>query len=182
MKLSEVSPEERERRALLVSLLTQHQRRIFSYIHMLVPNPHDAEDILQETLQVVAEKFDEFRPGTDFVAWACQIAWWRVRASRRRFARSKVIFNDQVLESISTTAHAMREELDVRRDALTHCLERLPPRDRQFILARYERGATVQDAAALAGRSMDAAYKALMRLRKLLHDCINHRLAAEAAP
>ena len=33
----------------LMLLMTQHQRRIFSYIYTLVPSRADAEDILQET-------------------------------------------------------------------------------------------------------------------------------------
>ena len=73
----------------LVLLMTQHQRRIFSYIYTLVPDRHSAEDILQETSLVICEKFSDFRTGTDFAAWACQIAWWQVRAARTKFARSK---------------------------------------------------------------------------------------------
>ena len=83
-----------ERQKELMLLMTQHQRRIFAYIHALVPSRADAEDLLQETSLVVVEKFHEFASGTDFVAWACQIAWWRVRASRQKFARSKVVFDD----------------------------------------------------------------------------------------
>src|SRR4051812_34190449 len=75
-------------RKRLVALLTRHQRQIFSYIYVLVPNRADAEDLLQETSVVVCEKFHEFKEGTDFVAWACQIAYWRVRYSRQKYARS----------------------------------------------------------------------------------------------
>lgn len=66
---------ETESRKRLMALMTRHQRQIFSYIYTLVPRRHDAEDLLQETSVVICEKFEEFRPGTDFVAWACQIAW-----------------------------------------------------------------------------------------------------------
>src|SRR6185436_5305722 len=87
----------------LVLLMTQHQRRIFAYIYTLVPDRHAAEDILQETSLVICEKFHEFKTGTDFVAWANQIAWWQVRATRTKFARSKVVFDDAVLEKIAHT-------------------------------------------------------------------------------
>lgn len=65
---------ETESRKRLMALMTRHQRQIFAYIYTLVPDRHDAEDLLQETSLVICEKFDEFRPGSDFVAWACQIA------------------------------------------------------------------------------------------------------------
>lgn len=162
-------------------LMTRHQRQIFGYIYTLVPDRADAEDILQETSLVICEKFDEFNEGTDFVAWACQIAWWNVRRARQKFARSKVVFDDEVLASVASTATTMADELDHRHDALAHCLGKLHPRDRDLLLTRYEPGGGVEAAAQRSGRSLDAAYKALTRLRKLLHDCVTQRLAKEAA-
>src|SRR4051794_3576922 len=129
---------ETESRKQLVALLTQHQRRIFAYIYTLVHDRTDAEDILQETNLIICEKFHEFEPGTDFVAWACQIAYWRVRYARQKFARAKVFFSQDVLDAVATTAAGMNAELDSRHDALSHCLEKLNPRDRDFLLTRYE--------------------------------------------
>src|SRR6478736_5635014 len=91
----------------LIVLMTRHQRQIFSYIYALVPNRPDAEDLLQETSLVVCEKFHEFKEGTDFVAWACQIAYWRVRYSRQKFARSKVVFDQDIVDVVAQTASAM---------------------------------------------------------------------------
>jgi RNA polymerase sigma-70 factor (ECF subfamily) len=169
--------DETDTRKRLMSLITRHQRQIFAYIYTLVPDRHDAEDLLQETSLIICEKFDEFTPGTDFVAWACQIAWWRIRYSRQKFARAKVIFDDEVLKAVSRTAGTMREELDERHAALALCLQKLAPRDRELVLTRYEPGGGVAEAARRSGRSMEAAYKALHRLRKLLYDCVTHELA-----
>src|SRR5213080_4118655 len=99
--------DETESRKRLMALMTRHQRQVFSYIYVLVPNRADAEDLLQETSLVICEKFHEFRPGTDFVAWACQIAYWRVRYSRQKFARSKVVFDQQIVDVLAQTASAM---------------------------------------------------------------------------
>jgi RNA polymerase sigma-70 factor (ECF subfamily) len=170
-----------ERSKELMTLITRHQRQIFSYIFSLVPHREDAEDLLQETSQVICEKFDEFEPGTDFVAWACRIAYWRVRYARQKFARSKVIFNQEVVDALAQTAAAMQGELDERHEALAQCLDKLHQRDRALILARYEPGMTVATAARNSGRSLDAAYKALFRIRRLLFDCVTHRLAAGEA-
>src|SRR6059058_3986519 len=134
---------ESESRKQLVALLTQHQRRIFAYIYTLVPNRTDAEDILQETSLIICEKFADFEPGTDFVAWACQIAYWRVRYARQKFARSKVVFDQEILDVVAQTASSMTDELDERHEALAHCLQRLHPRDRELLIARYEPGGTV---------------------------------------
>lgn len=175
---SDSSPET-HRQKLLVTLITQHQRRIFAYIYALVHNRHDAEDLLQETNEVICEKFNEFEEGTDFVAWACQIAYWRVRYWRQRHARAKVVFDDDLLSQVAQTLSTMRKELDARHEALAVCLEKLHPRDRELIMARYEPDGSVREAAYRTGRTLEAAYKALSRLRKLLLDCVTHQLAKE---
>lgn len=174
---SESDPRQREK--LLMLLMTQHQRRIFSYIYTLVPDRPAAEDILQETSLVVCEKFAQFQAGSDFVAWACQIAYWEVRRARQKFARAKVIFDQETVDALAQTAAALTDEVDQRHEALGHCLQRLHPRDRELVLARYEPGGGVELAAERSGRTLEAAYKALGRLRKLLLDCISQRLATE---
>ena len=165
----------------LMLLMTQHQRRIFSYIFTLVPYRADAEDILQETSLVICEKFDQFKAGTDFAAWACQIAYWEVRRARQKFARAKVVFDQEIVDAVAQTASAMIDEVSERHEALARCLKRLHPRDRELVLTRYEPGCGVEEAARRSGRSIEAAYKALGRIRKVLLDCVSLRLSAEGA-
>jgi RNA polymerase sigma-70 factor (ECF subfamily) len=172
------SNSETESRKRLMALMTRHQRQIFAYIYALVPNRYDAEDLLQETSVVICEKFHEFEDGTDFVAWACQIAYWRVRYSRQKYARSKVVFNQEIVDAVAQTASTMIEELDDRHIALATCLQKLPARDRDLLLVRYEPGSGVEEAARRSGRTLQTAYKALARLRKLLLDCVSTKLAS----
>src|SRR5262245_13196297 len=100
MNPSSAPQNEAYRSKQLMLLMVRHQRQILAYIYTLVPDRHDAEDLLQETSLVICEKFVEFKPGTNFLAWACQIAYWRVRAARQKFARSKLVFDDRVLDAI----------------------------------------------------------------------------------
>jgi RNA polymerase sigma-70 factor (ECF subfamily) len=175
------SQNETESRKRLMTLITRHQRQIFGYIYALVPNRYDAEDLLQETSLVICEKFNEFEDGTDFVAWACQIAYWRIRYSRQKFARSKVVFNQEIVDAVAQTASTMTSELDSRHEALGNCLQKLHPRDRELVLTRYEPGSGVEEAARRSGRTLQTAYKALARLRKLLLDCVSNQLAGRGA-
>lgn len=173
---------EPENRKLLMALMTRHQRQVFGYIYTLVPDRAAAEDLLQETCVVICEKFEEFEEQSDFVAWACRIALWRVRQSRQRFARSKVFYDQEVVDAVAKTAAAMAAELDVRHAALAECLEVLPERERTLVLTRYESGAGVEEAARRTGRTLPAAYKALARVRKMLTDCVTRRLTTGGNP
>lgn len=165
----------------LVPLLMRHERQIFAYIYTLVPNRHDAEDILQETSLTIYDKFQEFTEGTDFLAWAMRIAWWKVRAARQKYARSKVVFNDEVMEAVAHTAETMVEETSQMQVALGQCLQKLNERDRRMILTRYERGCGVERAAMVSGRSLQAAYKSIMRIKQVLHDCVINQVSKEEA-
>jgi len=171
-----------ERNKQLMALMTRHQRQIFSYIYTLVPRRHDAEDLLQETSVVICEKFSEFELGTDFVAWACQIAYWRVRYSRQKFARSKVVFDQDLLDIVAKTATLLAPELDARHEALANCLSKLHARDRDLIITRYEPGHGVEEAAQKSGRTIETAYRALSRIRKMLFDCVSQQLALGETP
>ena len=73
----------------------------------------------------------------------------------------------------------MPATLDERRNALADCIEKLAPRQRQLLSHRYAAGATIKSAAAQVGQSVDAAYKALTRIREALFDCVSRRAAQE---
>ncbi len=95
----------------------------------LVPHRHDAEDILQETCLTIYDKFQEFTPAPISSPGPCAIAWWKVRQARQKFARSKVVFNDEVLEAVAHTAENMQEETRPCRSRLANCLQKLNERD-----------------------------------------------------
>ena len=168
-----------DRSSELVQLMMKYQRKLFGYILTLVPSRSDAEDILQETSLTICEKFADFETGTNFYSWACQIAYWKVRAARKKFATSKVIFNEEVLEAVAQTRLEMEDELDIRHNALSRCLHKLNERDRRMVLVRYESGHNVKAAAQACGRTIQGAYKALNRIRKTLHDCVSLEVSTE---
>jgi RNA polymerase sigma-70 factor (ECF subfamily) len=164
-----------DRHAEFLRLYTRHQHRLLAYIYTLVPNRTDAEDLLQDTAVFLWEKFEKFEPGTDFVAWACRVAFLKVSNHRKRFARANLLFCDELLEAVAARGVELAPELDARRTALRECLKRLEERDRRMITARYETGGGAEQAADASGRTLQATYKALYRIRKALFDCVTLR-------
>lgn len=164
-----------------LSRFLRAERRIFGYIYSLLPHRADAEDVLQEVSAIMWEKFDERDPPKDFVAWGCRIAYFRIQDHRKARRRCRVLYSDAMLEQVSATLleEAPALHLDERREALAHCVEKLGWRDRELLAERFKDGATVQSTAASVGRSVDAVYKALARIRKSLYDCVSRTLAAE---
>ena len=69
---------------------------------------------------------------------------------------------------------------DFRRDALRQCLGKLPANDRQLVQQCYgEAESSFKTIAEKLGRPVNTVYKALNRIRRSLHQCIDRRLSAE---
>jgi RNA polymerase sigma-70 factor (ECF subfamily) len=163
---------------LFLRLFLQNERRLYAYILTLLPHRADADDILQEASLVMWDKFDDRQPPDDFTAWGCRIAYFKVLDFYKKARRARVRFCQAMLDRLAETAaeHAGALQLDERREALTGCLEKLPRRDQDLLARRFAPGATTRSAAEQVGRSVDAVYKALAKIRQALFDCVTRCL------
>jgi RNA polymerase sigma-70 factor (ECF subfamily) len=59
-------------------LFMENQKRIYTYVLMLVPNNSDADDIMQDTATALWQQFERFEPGTNFAPWAVRVAHYPV--------------------------------------------------------------------------------------------------------
>lgn len=162
-----------------VKLLATCQRRVFLYALRLLHNGADAEEVLQETNLVLWRKFDQFEPGTDFVRWACRVAYFEVLKLREKRPSRERLFSGDFVEAIAVEAEESTELLDDRRQALTQCLQKLPQADRKLVLARYQPKATTRAVAESLERSVQGTQKSLHRIRNTLLVCIQRTLTAE---
>lgn len=161
--------------AEFVSLFLAEQQRIYCFIVALTGSPEDAEDLLQETASVLFTKFDEFRPGTSFYAWACVTARYLVMNQRRKKSRQEVLLDDDVLELLAEVPAAEEEITAVRHSALRGCLERLVPADRTLFERRYTGSVAVKLLAKELGRPAESVCRSLGRIRRALAECIDRR-------
>lgn len=173
-----------DRSKLFLRLFLQNERRLYAYILTLLPNRADADDVLQESSLVMWDKFDESAPPDDFAAWGCRIAYFKVLDFFKKSHRARVRFSQALLERLAETAveQSGTLQLDDRRDALAGCIEKLSPRDRDLLSRRFTPGATTESTSVELGRSVDAVYKALARVRRALFECVERALAREARP
>ncbi len=166
------SPSSSESVEAFVRLLGQNQRRVFLYVMTLVPNWNDAEEIIQETNLVLWREFHHFRQGTNFAAWACRIALNQTMAWRKRKLRDRLQFSAAFLEAIAEESANEAERLEERARLLARCIEKLPDRHRILLHFRYGEGKAIEAIGQELGRSVDAVYRALSRIRQTLQDCV----------
>lgn len=165
-----------------IRLFMAHERRIYTYILALLPNRADADDVLQETSVVLWRKFDQYTPGTSFTAWAFAVARNKVMTHRQTRQRSRLKFDQSLIDALSAQLEQRASELDRRHELLAECIDQLAPRDRDLIRRRYEPGATVKAVAEAVGRPVQGLYKAFQRIEDTLHDCVTRKRRLEDQP
>ena len=125
--------------------LLRYQDRLYHYIRSLEPRHQDADDAIQETYLVLWEKFDEYREDTNFYAWACKIAYFKVLQHRWQTKRSPSLFAPEVLQQLSDEAMLQADGIETQRTLLDGCLDKLPQSDLELISYRYAQGCTRVD-------------------------------------
>ncbi len=163
-----------------VQLFTRYQRRIFLFILGQVPNPTDAEEVLQETNIVMLRKCDQFQLGTNFLAWACSVARYEILKYRDRHKRDRLTFSTDFLQLVEGETVRRAELQDARREALAKCIGALTDSDRRLIQLRYSTGSNGQNVAEAVGRPANSVYQSLSRIRRVLLECVNRKVASES--
>jgi RNA polymerase sigma-70 factor, ECF subfamily len=162
-----------------VYLFHQYDRKLYGYILSLVPSVAAADEISQETNLRLWEQFDRFDPGTDFLAWACSIAYYQVLTYRNVNEREPVRFDSKLLELLAERAAERHEELAAKQSYLIDCLAQLSDFKRQVIRLYYSLGMTARAVAERLGRNVKTIEKTLARTRHTLHDCVEAAIRRE---
>lgn len=157
-------------------LLLEHEPEILRAVMVIIPERADARDIVQETAVTLWKHFEQYDASRPFVNWALGYARIQMRRFLRSGARRATLTERAavLLEQAQDERAADKEKRDV---ALRECLEQLPPHSRNVLTGYYFDERTVEQLAQSQGRSVEAIYKILQRLRVSLLDCINLKLS-----
>lgn len=165
-----------------VSLFVRNQRRIYGYILTVVPDFNDADDIFQQTSMVLWEKAAEFRAGSDFVRWACGIAFNVVRNHRVKQRRDRHFFSDEMLNRIAEVRAEKSDWLDAMLTALGGCMDGLVQADHELLTACYSGEQSIRTLSQQIGRTENSIYQRLYRIRAKLMQCIEEKNRQRVQP
>ncbi|MBN2592829.1 MAG: sigma-70 family RNA polymerase sigma factor [Sedimentisphaerales bacterium] len=179
MSDSDRHPDKDRKAEKFMALLVPNQRRILAFILSMVPNKLDTEDILQETLAEMWNKFDQFEIGTDFVAWGCTIAKYKVLEFRRKTKNSKLQFNDNLVQILEIESDQKLKKISCHIDALRQCMRKLTLKEIDYLKQRYEYDLTLTKIAARTGISFQGVHKAISVIHTKLVRCIRATLRQE---
>ena len=163
-----------------VQMFAGHERDLRAFARSMGLDWIAVDDVMQTVSLVMWRKWHEFDVDTEFIHWARVITRFEVLKFRRKMARDRHVFREDVMELLAGAA----EELDTNRsneayrDALQECLKSLPEKSGRLIRAAYEGDRTIREVADEIGQSAPAFYKTLNRIREKLRQCVQQRLKA----
>lgn len=164
-----------------VTRFAHHEPDLRRFIRSMLPSADDADEVLQQTAIVAWRKYDQYDPTTPFIKWACVIARFEALAHRRKAARDRLVFREDLMELMAEEGEA---EIDPRRaeqEALESCLESIPASHRRLLLQAYSPETRIQEVAKEAGFTAAAFYMRLKRLRRKLLLCVESKLKAPSS-
>ena len=152
------------------------QPTVVAYVRGIVRDSQSSRDIVQNVAVVLMKKFPLWDSSRDFLAWALGIAKFEILAHRRDSARHRVVFNEELLESITEMWPVISTKIEVEEPALHECLENLDANAREIVRLRYFEDLMIPHVADRIGSTAGAVRVALMRIRRQLLRCVNRRL------
>ena len=166
----------------LIQQYLQLRSEFMGYLYAMTRDAELAEEVYQNAAVVVIEKSNEPEAIRNFRAWAKEVvrrqALFAIR-NRQAAVQHGRSMSHELLEAISDAfIHDPSEDaaaLDETR-ALKHCLDSLPQDKRELIVMRYERSSSFEHISEHIGSTPPAVQRALSRIRKLLHGCVQKRM------
>jgi RNA polymerase sigma-70 factor (ECF subfamily) len=148
-----------------------------AFISLLVNNFHDAQDVLQEVAAaVLSHDFANEGWPQVFDAWVIGIARHKVTDFYRRRGADRMVFDSGAIDQIVKAHERIGDQLLARREALEHCLERVPEKSRELLELRYQAGLEPKEIGPRVGMAAGAVRVSLLRIRSALRGCIEQRL------
>ena len=167
-----------DRTSGFLALILECQQDLKNYLYSLHPHAQDLDDLFQETSLKLWQIFDEYDNQRPFLPWALRIAYFQVLRFRKNHTRDRLVFSDDLLEIIAVES-PQAGHADILRSSLQNCLEKLTPRTREVLLARYSQNTNIASLAKKTCQSVHALYRILNSARSKVATCLTKQLSCE---
>lgn len=153
-----------------------------NYIMGLIGRRGAIDEVVQEVAFTCLRRIATFDRSRDFTAWALGVARLEVFTHRRRQVLLPLGDFPELEAALSDAQEHLSDQSESRQKALVTCQERLSDQYRRFIDLRYGENRSHDEIAECLRMSVGAVKVALSRIRTLLRQCVEHRLAGTGAP
>ena len=164
-------------RSEFMEMLLQVEFDLMAYISSLEYESSQRDDVFQEVVITMWERFDTYDPSFAFAAWGRGIArnklmqrWDRVKKDKKHMLFSSVAI--EAIDSAYPNSEKCESNKEERIEILEKCLEHVPEDRRDLLRWKYEHGYSLNKIADMYNKKVDTISKVIRRLRKSLLECI----------
>lgn len=160
-------------------VFVRHEAAFRAYARVMVPDWDAVDEVMQEASVVMWRKLGQLDSLDHFLQWGKVIVRFEALRARRKFARGRLVFSEELLAMLADeSAETPEEERVMESSALRRCLAKLSAAHQELVLAPYSGGARVKELGEQSQRTANSLYKLLGRLRAKLQQCVERELAA----
>jgi RNA polymerase sigma-70 factor (ECF subfamily) len=168
--------------ACIEELITRHKNRVYTYILLIVRNPHLAEDIFQDTFIKVIKslKMGKYHDKGKFLSWVLRIAHNLIIDHYRKQKLLNTVSNDSgevdLFNNKKLSESTIEETLvfDQTMEDVRRLVDALPEDQRQVVYLRHYCGLSFKEIADQTGVSINTALGrmryALINMRKMVRE------------
>ncbi len=160
-------------------LVRRYEQNIRACLVIRLKNPHDAEDLAQDTFITAFQKLADFDTKLPLGPWLRGIAFNLLRNFQKKNRPIAVGAETELaglIDAKISERYAPLQEANLF-SILDDCMEKLDPAARQLLHRRYHDDAAVQDIAVESQRNHSTVTMQLHRLRAALAECIRNQTA-----
>ena len=158
-------------------LMREYYPLVYTIVIRIVDNPHDVEEVMQDTFLSVYQGLAQLEDSAKFKSWLAEIA----RNCARQWARKRRIHTvslDEVGEGMLQTRDSpeARLERQEQRELIRRTMETLPQKDREIARAFYLEGASYDELTSTHRLSYNAIAFRLSRAKQQLSKRLRYLL------
>jgi RNA polymerase sigma-70 factor (ECF subfamily) len=141
-----------------------------------------AEEILQESAIRIWEQRAMLPEIRNLRSWAFRVIYYKAHVLRRKRANEITVgFSEEVMELVSNAAEKRADGIDEDRllKGLLSCMSGLNDEEKSLLSGHYEEHCSFKEIARRTGKTEDAVYKQISRLRRALRRCVEKKMSDE---
>ena len=159
------------------ALMREYYPFVYTIVIGGVNNPHDAEEVVQDTFLSAYQGLTQLEDTTKFKSWLAEIARNCARQWLRK-QRGETVPLNEVSEGILQTEDSPDEQLarQEQRELIRRTMETLPQKDRDIARAFYLEGVSYDELIRAHGLSYNAIALRLFRIKRQLSKRLQYLL------
>lgn len=169
--------------ARFLRLFVKNEAGLRAYARTLLPTWEAVDDVLQNASIVIWSKLEQLNDDSGFLAWARVIVRFEALRARRKHARDRLVFDEDLTKLLADTAENLTEPEPLQcQHALKICLAKMRSKHRALLLAPYSSETSVKELAADSGVTPNSFYKLIGRLREKIIRCVEVEITGPSTP